>query len=146
MHNAIYVHSDLWLGNHSWIPTTIATGQRWRSTVPTATLRSRSIDPPSNSLRCWGQHSLFFYLTSAGARHTVSVVRTSATWKELPRLRDVLYETRLCSGVCEIVLTSAFKCSPNHHVLDFNPLKTKCNLFYIRPQYVPRCKHTTLRL
>jgi hypothetical protein len=27
-----------------------------------------------------------------------------------------------------------------------NPLKTKGSLFYIRTQFVPRCKHSTLRL
>jgi hypothetical protein len=28
----------------------------------------------------------------------------------------------------------------------FNPLKTERNLFYIRTQCVPRCKHSPLRL
>jgi hypothetical protein len=29
---------------------------------------------------------------------------------------------------------------------EFNPLKTKGNLFYTRTQCVPRCKHSPLRL
>jgi len=36
--------------------------------------------------------------------------------------------------------------SPYHACSEFNLLKTKCNLLYIRNQTVPRCKHFPLRL